>query len=210
MRRIVLAFMGLLACTSAFAADAPKYEDLVTRLKSGDTTVDYTELRLAYAQSDAYDPYDVAIRDKYEDLIASVHDRDCPAVLTKSQALLEVSYLSIFTHLFRAECLEKTGDLAGSNRELDIAHGLDGSLKASGDGKTPETAFVVVTLSEEHYLLVALGFQEEQQALINKNGHVYDLITGHDEKGGEHSAYFDVGALFAGMQKRLDKGQGAP
>ncbi len=37
-------------------------------------------------------------------------------------------------------------------------------------------------------------------------GRVYDLISGHDGKTGEaRSAYFDVGAIFAGRRRRLGK-----
>jgi hypothetical protein len=61
-----------------------------------------------------------------------------------------------------------------------------------------------VTLSDEGFVETALGFHEAQQALIQDNGHVYDQITGPDEKTGEtRSAYFDVGALFAGQARQL-------
>jgi hypothetical protein len=209
MRRIVLLLtVALLGLSAVAAADLPKYEDLLGHVKAGDAGVDYTALRMAYTRSDAYDPYDSNIESSYGALLKAVGDKDCAAVLAKSDEVLKTNYLSIFSHLFRARCFDEGGDRPGAVRELTVANGLKQSLEASGDGKTVDTAFVVVTMSEEHYLLVGLGFPEERQALLNKNGRAYDQISGHDTKTGEiRTAYFDVSALLIGLQHQLDGGR---
>jgi hypothetical protein len=194
----------LLLCASAAAADAPKYQDLVARAEQGDATLDYTALRLSYADADTYDPYAMKTQALFSQAWQAFQAKDCKTALEKIDEFLKVNYVTIPLHFVRSDCLKQAGDDAGAAREEAIGRGLATSLMNSGDGKTPATAYVVVTLSEEGFVETALGFHEAQQALIQDNGHVYDQITGPDEKTGEtRSAYFDVGALFAGQARQL-------
>jgi hypothetical protein len=80
---------------------------------------------------------------------------------------------------------------------------------ASGDGKTPATAYRVVTLREEGFVMAGSNAREEGQALVPDSGHMYDLLTGTNQKTGEKfSLYFQVDAPLASTAKKF--GHGTP
>jgi hypothetical protein len=190
--------------TVAFAADAPKYEDLVARAEQGDATLDYTALRLSYPASANYDPYAMQTRPLFSAAWAAFTAKDCTTAVGSARAMFKINFVTIPMHFVVGDCLGQAGDSAGADRENAIARGLARSLLASGDGKSVATAYTVVTLSEEGFVLSMLGFKEEKQSLLNADGHQYDLLEGKDEKtGAARAAYFNVDALLAGMARTL-------
>ena len=211
--RYFAAVVAILALAGA-RADAPAktYAELVTQAETGDAATDFTALRIAYAQSPGYDPYGYASGAKFGELWPAFKAKDCAKVFAVSDEMLKSDYTLASVHIIRSECYRLAGDDQREAREEMIGRGLANSLTASGDGKSTKTAYVVVTMSEERFLLVALGLHEEKQSLIRDGGHVYDLIEGPNEKpGGDASAFFNVDALFAGMARQFQKtGAAAP
>ncbi len=203
MRLAVLCLAAVLA-SGASAADAPTYEDLVARADAGDATVDYTALRLAYVQSATYDPYAMQTRPLFAAAWQAFQAKDCTTAVASARAMFKINYVTIPMHFVVSDCLKQAGDTAGADREAAIARGLAESLRNSGDGKSLDTAYVVVTLSEEGFILSMLGFKEERQALLNHDGHQIDLLEGKDDQTGEaRSAYFNVDAPFAGLARQF-------
>jgi hypothetical protein len=198
--------------SSAAATDPPRYEDLVARAERGDTALDYTALRNAYAVSAGYDPYGMKSKPLFSAAWKAFEAGDCTTALASARAMFAINYVTIPIHFVVGDCLRRAGDVAGADREEAIGRGLADSLRNSGDGKSTETAYKVVTLSEEGFVLTMLGFKEEQQSLLrDKDGHQYDLVEGRDEKTGEmRRAYFNVDALFAGMAKSLGLKESGP
>jgi hypothetical protein len=190
--------------TVVFAADAPKYEDLVARAEQGDATLDYTALRLSYAASPNYDPYAMQTRPLFSAARQAFTAKDCTTAVAAARAMFKINFVTIPMHFLVSDCLGQVGDSAGADRENAIARGLAQSLLASGDGKSTATAYTVVTLSEEGFVLSMLGFKEEKQSLLNADGHQYDLLEGKDEKIGlPRATYFNVDALLVGAARAL-------
>ncbi|MBI3677752.1 MAG: DUF4919 domain-containing protein [Proteobacteria bacterium] len=200
--------LALLFARAAFADDtasSSRYDDLVARAQQGDSDVDYTELRLAYAQTKQYDPYSANNEALFKQSWDALQAKDCATVLAKSAELLKLDYTRIPIHVMRESCLKQQGDEAEAERELGVAKGLALSLLASGDGKSTATAFKVVTLNEESFVLVHYGLSKERQALVNENGKQFDLIEGTDKTGVKIGVYFDVSLLFAGLAGKLQQ-----
>jgi len=186
------------------------YGELVAKAKSGDADTDYTALRLAYAASDGYDPYGANTRELFADAWAALQADDCAVAMKTSDALLALDFTNIPIHAMREKCFTKQGDAAAAARELGVGKGLALSLLASGDGKSVATAFVVVTLGEEEFVLVHFAIEEKKQVLVTDHGRSYDVIEGVDKGSGEKvDICFDVGNLFAGMGRKLKDPQDA-
>jgi len=185
------------------APSAALYAKLVEKARNGDTDTNYTALRLSYVQSDGYDPYSTRTRPLFEDTWQALNARDCPGAIAKSNELLRIDFTRIVVHALRSDCFGQLGDTANALRELAIGRGLAASLLASGDGKSPSTAYVVVTLNEETFVLREIGVKQEKQALVNDDGHEYDLISGIDRAGQKASVYFEVSNLFAGLSREF-------
>jgi hypothetical protein len=208
MSKAALAFAVLvtLIASAAFAEGSPEpvYAELVARAESGDATLNYSNLRLSYSRSASYDPDGKQTAALFSAAWNAFQARDCRTALDRSAELLKINYVSIPMHFVRSDCLKQAGDQPGSDRELAIGRGLANSLLTSGDGKSTATAYVVVTLSEEGFVLTALGIRAEKQALLMADDGPYDLISGSDEKTGEPcSTYFRAGAIMSGVMQNL-------
>jgi hypothetical protein len=206
IRFAIFAAVAFAVTGPAFADEAPLplYADLVAKAERGDPDTDYTALRMAYVRSAAYDPYGTDTRPLFNDAWRAAEAKDCKTVFEKSDALLKVDYTDGAVHVMRSDCFAQTGDTDKASRELEIARGLARSLLTSGDGKSTKTAFVVVSMGEEHMVLAYLGLHETQQALIKDDGGPYDLITGTDPKTGTtQGVYFNVAAPFFHLEKQL-------
>ena len=82
--------------------------------------------------------------------------------------------------------------------------GLLDSIRKSGDGKTSDAAFVVISTDEEYVLLNFLGLRATGQALINEKGHSYDKMTAVDPKTNETVVYyFNIDKRFNWLENSL-------
>ncbi len=70
------------------------------------------------------------------------------------------------------------------------------TILASGDGKTPKTAFIVTKISDEYWILNAFGLKFTEQSLINKKKKYYDVIHLAENKYGISKLYFDINFFF--------------
>jgi len=91
-----------------------------------------------------------------------------------------------------------------SERHTAAARGLMKAIFASGDGKAPETAFVVISLAEEYSVIGLQGSKKLQQALINKDGHSYDLLTVASKSGGKEEVYFNIDRVMRWSVEKLN------
>ena len=74
--------------------------------------------------------------------------------------------------------------------------GLLCAISATGDGLTPETAYIVASVADEYYMMYFLGLTTVKQKFISENGHNYDVITGRDSVGNEIDVYFLIDSFF--------------
>ena len=90
--------------------------------------------------------------------------------------------------------IEPLIELANSRRQT--ARAILDSILDSGDGNSPESAYVVINIIEEYAVLDHFGLRLTNQSLLNKDGKVYDLVVGTAEDGTERDFYFDVTIFF--------------
>ncbi len=83
-----------------------------------------------------------------------------------------------------------------ADRRRQKAQAILDSILDSGDGNSPETAYVVINIVEEYAVLDHFGLRLTSQSLLNKDGRVYDVIVGTAEDGAERDFYFDVTIFF--------------
>ena len=95
-------------------------------------------------------------------------------------------------HLWAIASLKELGELEKIEQHKRWWFGLTDSILQTGDGKSPQTAFVTISISEEYAMLVRLNLQRVKQQLIN-GPPLVDLIVAEQVGGGEdkHSVYFN-------------------
>ena len=96
-------------------------------------------------------------------------------------------------HVAASLAYKGLGDTAKSDFHKTVYLGLVNSIISSGDGKTPETAYVVISTHEEYITLRALGLSPRGQSLNHINGHAFDIQTITDpQTKADTKVYFNI------------------
>jgi tetratricopeptide (TPR) repeat protein len=127
------------------------------------------------------------------------------------ELLLQHNFANPEPHLMLQALHAKRGRSAAIDHAGKIFRGLLEALLATGDGKTPETAFLVLGIAEE-YLLVGYVFRcrtLEQRVHFPPSGGVYDVLKVLCADA-ERTVYFDVSAWGPDPAWRLKTYRPAP
>lgn len=178
--------------------DRGKYDELVAKAEAGDD-VDFLELRLAYLKSAAFQSA-MQRRDEVHELrrkmFAAMQAGGNPqAVLDVAQQTLAIVWIDLEAQKARRQAchLLKDEECAARGRRIEL--GLLKSITESGDGKTCKSAWTVISVDEEYFILHMAGMKLERQALTRGDGGACDAMHTVDEAGEEHTFFFDVGEL---------------
>jgi hypothetical protein len=182
----------------------PTYEELVARAKTGDANVDYLALRNAHAESPSYDPYGSKLGKLQSEMFDAYRRADCAAVVAKAESILAVNFVHVDAHLLAGLCHGKLGNEEATRRERQIARGLIDSILKSGDGKSEQSAFVVIQIAEEYSMLRLLGLQPLNQSLIHAQGHSYDRFEAKSNDTGQQVVvFFNIDRPLAALDRTL-------
>lgn len=203
MKAFCVALLFLLLPGMALAGDAggASYGELLAQLKSGNTAIDFQALRYARAEQPGYNPYAALADPDKGDLIRAMVASNLDQVATVANRLIERDYTDIDAHAALATVLERRGQTQEAAFERAVADGLLLSIQQSGDGMSPETAFVVIGVAEEYTLLGAMGVQVARQSLIQADRGPVDALEVVSQNGDRRTVYFDIGRLFNAMSR---------
>lgn len=165
---------------------------LVGQLRGGDTAIDYTALRDAYAQSAGYDPYGEKVMDDHKAMFARLSDGDCPAASDAAGRVLTVNYLHASGHFIRWVCAMKDGRERDGQFHRAVLTGLMKSVTGGRDGRTPASAFSVVSVDEEYALLRFFRLHPGRQQLVHADGSLFDLLEFSGDDGRRGTWLFNI------------------
>jgi hypothetical protein len=202
---IVVLTVALLAWTVCAVAEevvSPEqvYEEEVSRLRAGDTTVDFTALRMAFAETEGFHPLAMRERDLRSEAVQAVNAGDCEAALDAIDRLFEINYLYPDAHLGASICHERLGNGAEASFHREVVHGLFWSICPVDSGLEMDQPCTVIATYEEYFVLSSMGLPVKEQELLTCNGNPCDRTTALDpETGDEVQMYFDVSIPFREM-----------
>jgi hypothetical protein len=194
-RALILLLVGALSTVSATGQSAPKdpnsYEALAERARNKDQTLDFRQLRFAYADSIAAKP-DTAANKKA--MMKALNDKDFPSAIQNADTVLASNYVDMDAHFVEYVAHKELDESDPAGLHKFVLQGLLNSIVDSGDGKTPETAYVVIDVHEEYVMLRLAGIGlPKSQSYLRKDGHAYDAITYDDpQTKEEQKVYFNV------------------
>ncbi len=170
-------------------SDAQKrYKELSERAKKGDQTVDFRAMRLAFFETPEYNPLTGMIDNRA--LNAALGQGDYAGAVKTAEAVLEKNFVDLNAHMVAYIAHRETKNEEKAKYHRDIAEGLLNSIKATGDGKSPETAFEVISISEEYAMFRALGVRAIKQSLVQEKGHSYDAVVVVDPRTNQQTTYY--------------------
>lgn len=180
------------------------YATLLERVKGGDTAIDYAALRYSYTKSAGYNPYDKQDEAR-EALGTAMNEHDYATAINHAQAVLEKNYLDMEAHFFINIAYRELKNTERYLFHAAVLKGLIGSLYASGNGQSVETAYKVISTDEEYFMLRINRYNVKRQALLQKDGIHYDEMEVEDETGARSKIYFNVEYPFNWLNQQLKK-----
>lgn len=178
--------------SKAAPAAPASYAALMVRLKAGEH-VNMGELREAYAREKDYTGYfGIDTKAATEALKAGENDK----VLRLVDEALSESFVDIDAHFLAAAAHRAAGRTEQADAERAIGGALLDAIFATGDGKSAQTAFRVLSVGEEYIVLSVLELRLKQQHLRTDGG-VFDVMNVTDPATGKaFEIWFDISAFF--------------
>lgn len=204
MKRFTLTVVAALFLTVASFAD--EYEkacaEILNKVKSGETAVDYAALRQNCGRTSWYvqrkqTQIDKTRKEMFEAANAGKHEE----VKKLAQSILDLNYLNMTAHKMLSWSLEALGDSVGAKRHLDIEIGLLRSIGQSGSGKNCKESKVVIDVEEEYFVMWIMGWKLKRQQTVSDGDITCDLMQVVDSEGNERSEYFNVNIVFENYRR---------
>ena len=184
---------------------ADEYAKLVKQIKSDQSEVDFDRLRLAYTETEHYSPYLGPETSDAQLMFEAYKRRDFPACAEHADKILGYNFTSLNAHYGALACHAEQGRQEKADFHKYMLNRLLDSIGNSGDGKTPETAFIVISSKELYAFLQLAGLQAKGQSLVQADGRAYDLMNViNPETGEEFDMYFDITIQMSkGIMKKM-------
>lgn len=164
------------------------YDALVERAKKGDAGVDFTALRMAFYETDNYNP--LAPMMTYRPLWGAIQQQDWAGAIKLAESVLAKNFVEVNAHMVAFIAHRQSGDAERAKFHRAIAEGLLNSIKASGDGKSIATAFEVISINEEYGLFRSMNLSPVRQSLLEEKGSSFDAIETVDPRTSARATYY--------------------
>ncbi len=169
------------------------YDSLLEKVKKGDFTVDFTVLRTAFTKTEGFSGYGKLDKEVY----SALDKKDFQTALKIAEDRLKDDYLDLNAHYVAFISNRDSGKTEKAEFHRNVLLKLVEAIEKSGDGKTPETAYVVIGVDEEYFMISYLGYNASSQGLHRANGHIYDKMTVTNPKTNETVVlYFQIDSFF--------------
>ena len=152
-----------------------------------------TELRLGYAASKDYDPYNPAVADAEKKCSDLMKRKSFAAAVEEAERGLRGDKYNIDLLIAKAAALRALGKTAQAEEVRQQWMALMDSILVSGDGKDFATAFRVISVDEEYSVLRLMRIERVTQALVEHDSSQFDVLSVKDpEAGKEFQLYFNI------------------
>lgn len=211
-RKALLSWLAMLGLSqTALAQNTPtvtiphygdKYSKLVRQLEAGETNINYRAFRDSFLDSEQFK----VAADKTTDLDSlrrTMHELMKKAkyadIVEAAKKMLSIDYTDMGAHKVLQQTYKILGDAPNQKKYHDIEFGLLNSIVKNGDGKTCQTAWPVIQVTEEYFILDMLGAKLLKQS-IDSSGPCDKMEVQADE--GKKVYYFEISNVFKGYNKR--------
>jgi hypothetical protein len=180
-----------------------KYSAFVTRLEAAQTSINYTEFRESFLESEQFKAASKQISD-LSTLRKEMHDlmrkSKYAEIIDITKKMLNIDYTDMEAHKSLHQTYKILGDVPNSKKYHDIEFGLLNSIIKKGDGKTCQTGWPVIQINEEYFILEMLGAKLQKQSIDNTGGACDKMEVQTDQ--GKAIYYFEISKVFKGYNKQ--------
>ncbi|KAA3643736.1 MAG: DUF4919 domain-containing protein [Bacteroidetes bacterium] len=179
-----------------------KYSEYVKKLEAGQTDIDYQDFRFSFIESEQFKiasakstEFDSLKKEMYTKMDKSEYEE----IIKITKQMLSIDYTSMIAHKILRQTYKIVGDTANAAKYKTIQFGLLNSIVKKGDGQTCETAWPVIQLSEEYFILEMVGAELKKQSIDNEGGLCDKMEVKVDGK--KKTYYFETSKIFQGYKK---------
>lgn len=180
-----------------------QYSKLVQQLEAGHDNINYKEFRESLLKSPQFQlvnkqkPDLAALRKAMHQLMKEAKYAE---IIDAAKKILSIDYTDMEAHKILRQTCKILGDNANEREHHEIEFGLLNSILKSGDGKTCQTAWPVVQITEEYFILDMIGAKLLKQSVDNTGG-LCDKMEVRTDRG-DKTYYFNVSKVFEGYKKQ--------
>ena len=162
---------------------------------------EYFMLYLGQTVSETYSPYSHNEQNTTESMSSMMEAGKYAEAGVLGSNYLEKNPSEMPICHYTGQAFLKAGDHLKAEEYFHKYKGFVASILATGDGKSPESAYIVISTREEYTLMEYLGLRVSQQVLTEQNGHYFDVLTGITTSGEEIQVYFNIDKPFSSLKK---------
>jgi hypothetical protein len=180
-----------------------KYSEFIKQLEAGQTDINYKEFRESFIESEQFK---IASKKSKEfdslekEMYSLMNKKSYQEIIGVTKKMLSIDYTSMIAHKILRQTYNIIGDTINAAKYKTIQFGLLNSIVKNGDGKTCATAWPVIQIEEEYFILQMVGADLLKQSM-DYTGGVCDKMDVKTEEGGKKTYYFDVSKVFEGYKK---------
>lgn len=179
-----------------------KYSDYVKQLEAGKTDIDYLDFRYSFIESEQFkiassksQEFDSLKREMYVQMDKS----NSQEIIKITKQMLSIDYTSMIAHKILRQTYKIMNDTINASKYKTIQFGLLNSIVKNGDGETCKTAWPVIQIEEEYFILQMIGASMQEQSVDNKGGLCDKMQVKVDGK--KKTYYFEISKVFEGYKK---------
>jgi hypothetical protein len=173
-----------------------EYATLLAKVKAGDFAIDFQRLRFSYMESpERKTAKDTS--DEKKQMWQAFNAKDYKKAIENAETVIAQEFVDMDGHYVQAASYRELQDVEKAELQRKIFIGLLDSIRNSGNGKSLDSAYVVINTHEEYVILGVMGLRPHKQSLVQKDGHSYDVLEAVDQKTKQSvTLYFNVDIPF--------------
>jgi uncharacterized protein (UPF0297 family) len=179
-----------------------KYSAFVKQLENGEVDINYKEFRESFIESEQFK---IASKGRREidslgsEMYKQIDEKNYKEIIQITKSILSIDYTNMFALKILRQTYNAIGDTINASKYKAIQFGLLNSIVKNGDGKTCATAWPVIQITEEYFILKMLGAELLNQS-IDKTG-LCDKMEVKSNEGEKKIYYFETSKVFEGYKK---------
>jgi len=185
------------------------YPGLFVRYSENDTTLNLEEYKHLY-YGHSLQPYFNPNISRYDDSVRALR-KYLSSGNVDFKRIIEIANFTLRLDPFYLDGLyilslayNNIGDVNNSNKWIDKYDKIIKTIWGSGNGKSPETAFVVLSVADEFAMIDAMKLKFLEHSTIKINGKTFDTIKVEPNESGIEKVFFNID-LFLEKSINLDK-----
>ena len=215
MNNLKFIFLIIFTSTSLYhygqtIVEIPNFQDdyskYVNKLEAGNLDIDYQDFRFSFLKSKQFliaAENSLKLNSLENEMYSQMEKYNYDEIINIAKQMLSIDYTNMLAHKILRQTYKFIGDTANAAKYKTIQFGLLNSIVKKGDGQSCNTAWPVIQLSEEYFILKMIGARLLKQSIDNQGGICDKMRVEIDDV--EKTYYFETSKIFERYQQFDDK-----